>query len=161
MQPRNDWRVYILRHADTVRKPPRELNPHGIEQAHRMGLALAQLEYRHMILYSPYARTSQTAEIIAEHVRATSVASFNILREYEAGEPFDEMVERGRLALKVACTLFRFNPIIISHREPIRAMVARIFDKNPKHLRAIAVPKTGGFVLDFGGSSQYINAEMY
>ena len=153
---------FVLRHGDTDgRSSHRGLNPHGIEQAHRVGEALAELGYRHLILSSPYVRTRQTAEIIAEHVDVISLECLHILREHEGGESRDEMRERAWIALQIACGLFRFNPIVISHREPIRAMVATVFNKNPKNLRAITVPNVGGFVLDFGLSPQYINAKMY
>ena len=152
-------KVFVLRHADMFRKEPRELNPHGIEQAHSMGKALAELGHRHLILSSPYVRTMQTAGIIAEYVNVISVESLDILREYEKEEPLDDMRERAEIALQIACALFRLNPIIVSHREPIRAMMAGVFNKD---LRKIAVPKAGGFVLNFdGSSSQYINAETY
>ena len=156
---KKQYKVFILRHADMFREEPRVLNTHGVKQAHHLGKTLSQYGYRHLILSSPYVRTSQTAEIIAGHVSTISIESLDILREYEPGESLDEMIERAGIALQMACALFRFNPIIISHREPIRAMVASIFNKN---LREIAVPKAGGFVLNFDGlSSQYTNAETY
>ena len=152
-------RVFVLRHADMFREEPRELNPHGIEQAHRVGKTLAQLGYRHLVLSSPYARTMQTAQIIAEHVNVISVESLDILREYESGESLVEMRERAEIALQMACALFRLNPIVVSHREPIRAMAASILHRNP---RAIAVPKAGGFVLEFDGlSMQYQYREAH
>jgi len=153
------YKVFILRHADMHSQQPRFLNQLGITQAHRVGEALAQLGYRHLILHSPYTRTLQTAWIIAEHVNVISIESLDILREHERPESRDELVERAGSAFQMACALFRLNPIIISHREPIRAMMAGVFNKD---LRKIAVPKAGGFVLNFdGSSSQYINAETY
>jgi len=151
-------KVFVLRHADMFREPPRELTPYGIFQAHRVGEALARLGYKHIVLSSPYARCVQTAEIIAEHVNAMPVEQRDILREYEGAESDEEMVERAEDILRMACDLFEYNPIIISHREPIRAMAAVVFNRDRKK---IAIPKAGGFVLDFGLSSQYINAKMY
>jgi len=140
------------------RRPPRELNPHGIEQAHRVGEALAELGYRHLILSSPYARTLQTAKIIAEHVDVIAVESLEILREYEAPESLHEMIKRAYIALDIACDLYKFNPIIISHREPIRAMASPIFSRPMKE---ISVPKAGGFILHFDGLSAQYNAETW
>ena len=151
-------KVFVLRHADMFRDPPRELNPYGVFQAHRVGKALARLGYKHIVLSSPYARCMQTAQIIAEHVGAMAVEQLDILREYESVESDEEMRDRAEDALRMACALFEYNPIIISHREPIRAMAAVVFNRNRKK---IAIPKAGGFVLDFGLSSRYINAKMY
>ena len=151
------YKVFILRHADMFRKAPRNLNPRGIEQAHRVGREIAQLGYRHIILASPYERTMQTANIIAEHVNTLSVDPFNSLHEYERGESLEVMSARAKTALQFVLTLFKLNPIIVSHREPIRAMMAGILNR-PQ--RKISVPKAGGFVLDFDDlSSQYNNVE--
>ena len=66
--------LYLLRHADAVAvstsDAARELTPKGIEQAGTVGRFCIRKQVRPvLILTSPYRRTVQTAEIVAEALK--------------------------------------------------------------------------------------------
>ena len=73
-QPTTDnilsMKLYVLRHAEAVDHAPtdaaRELTPHGLEQARRVGEFCRQHDLApELVLTSPYRRAVQTAELFA------------------------------------------------------------------------------------------------
>jgi phosphohistidine phosphatase SixA len=145
--------IHILRHADAIRQKPRPLSGLGIEQAHQIGIKLANPECEHLILTSPYHRTSQTADIIAMYVDTISVETLDLLREHESGEVREMMIIRARTALEIISSLHKFNPIVISHRAVIQAMVSEFYPVSPERIEC---PKAGGFILSTNGITNSI-----
>ena len=68
----NLMQIYLVRHGAAHTKeddPQRHLNNDGLDQCHLSGRALRRLDIKFdLVISSPKARASQTAEIIAEEV---------------------------------------------------------------------------------------------
>lgn len=160
-----DWNVA---HRLAGRLPGISLNPDGRREATAVASRLAALPIR-MVAASPLERAQETAELIARpHGLAVATEVAFLERGYAAWqglpaaeirerfrdgvdavsrgarvpgvESIEEMAERMWAGMERFVTLHPDEAVVmVSHADPIRALIARVIGAPPARLRAITI----------------------
>lgn len=124
--------IYLIRHGDPDRRPEivynvppgPNLSARGRAEAAQAAAFLADKGLEQLFI-SPFARTTQTAELLLE--RLDVPASFTALaQEHGPQEPFERVRERVRELLAGAADSPLARVGIVSHGSPIRAALLEL-----------------------------------
>jgi phosphohistidine phosphatase len=120
--------LYLLRHAIAVeRETPgveddskRELTPKGAAKMRRVARGMLALELKfNLILSSPYLRTRQTADIVADEFNARSILRFtDSLIPGAAGEQVIAEITKHHLK--------RENILLVGHEPLLSSLIATL-----------------------------------
>lgn len=124
--------LFLIRHGQPVHDPsiPYHTHPgpalseHGRGEAARAAEFLAGREVEHLFV-SPFARTSQTAEVLAERL-GLPVTFTTLVQEQAPGEPFEQVRRRVCELLGAAEDSPYTRIAIVSHGSPIRAALLEL-----------------------------------
>jgi len=124
--------IYLIRHGEPDRRPEiaynlppgPELSPRGRAEAARAAAFLADKGVEHLLV-SPFARTTQTAEVLVERLGLPFTFT-NLVQEHGPQEPFDRVRERIRDLLAGAADSPHARIGIVSHGSPIRAALLEL-----------------------------------
>ncbi len=124
--------LFLIRHGQPVHDPTipyhtppgPALSERGRDEAARAAAFLLSKELEHLFV-SPFARTSQTAEVLADRL-GLPVTFTTLVQEHAPGEPFEQVRRRVRELLTAVedspCTRIG----IVSHGSPIRAALLEL-----------------------------------
>lgn len=124
--------IYLIRHGAPAQctcipyntPPGPDLSARGRAEARQAGLFLADRGVEHLFA-SPFARTKQTAEVLAE-VLGLPTTLTALLQEHGPGEGFADVRERVRELLAAAADSPHTRVAFVSHGSPIRAALLEI-----------------------------------
>ena len=126
-------KLYLVRHGDYTHKDG-SLTKKGRAQSRAIGEFLAERKDRqkYAIIYSPYPRTKETAEIIRGYVDEDIFLESESIREVEKGEELEEIKDRSLSTFAIATTYIGRDVIIVSHRYIIQQMLGPVLGHDPK-----------------------------
>ncbi|NTV63961.1 MAG: histidine phosphatase family protein [Oscillochloris sp.] len=126
--------IYLVRHGAPAYNlcipyntpPGPDLTDHGRLEAGRAAGSLADCGVE-QILASPFARTAQTAELVAARLRLPLTFT-PLLAEHGPGESFDVVRARIRELLAAAEDSLYTRVAFVTHGSPIRAALIELSD---------------------------------
>ncbi|MCS6882316.1 MAG: histidine phosphatase family protein [Oscillochloridaceae bacterium] len=124
--------LFLIRHGQPVHDPRipyhtppgPALSEHGRNEAIRAAEFLASRELEHLFA-SPFVRTSQTAEVLAERL-GLPVTFTALVQEHAPGESFAQVRQRVRELLSAAEDSPYARIGIVTHGSPIRAALLEL-----------------------------------
>ncbi len=124
--------LFLIRHGQPVHNPAipyhtppgPDLSERGRAEARQVAAFLADKAVEHLLV-SPFARTTQTAEVLVDAL-GLPVTFTRLVQEHAPGETFDHVRERVREVLVgLADSPYR-RVGIVTHGSPIRAFLLEL-----------------------------------
>ncbi|NJM05258.1 histidine phosphatase family protein [Candidatus Gracilibacteria bacterium] len=124
--------IYLVRHGQPQQNssisyntpPGPDLSEHGRNEARQAAAFLADKGIEHLFV-SPFARTTQTAEVILETLDLP-VTFTNLIQEHGPGESFERVRERVRELIGGAEDSPLTRIALVTHGSPIRATLMEL-----------------------------------
>ncbi len=159
MPPERRTRVYLARHCDVHNPhgvlyghlPDFPLSAKGVRQAHSLGRRLARTPAR-QIHASPLLRAQQTAEIVAEHLPGSSIATTDDLLEARFGHYLEGVKPKQVPWRRPLWLIHMIWPGLLPIDERVGAMAARV--ERPIRRILAAAPEQGGLCISHGDPIQ-------